>query len=393
MQGAIARGVGRLKIITGSVLKSSLLTIITLLALSIGSLLGGTAIVESIFMWDGVGKMAIDAITMRDYPVIQAYVIWMAIIYVVINLITDIVYHYLNPRIRLEIVMKIKKRTENVNNNRQRLIFRGKINKSNTSLIIWLIFALLIVLIAVLADVIVPYDPYEQDLSAALMPPDSHHLLGTDQYGRDMLSRVIKGAGISLSSSFALVVIITLTGCIAGIISGYYGGIIDSIIMRLSDIFLAFPGLVFAIAVASVMSGGLVSAVIALALISWPKYARIARAEVLAIKNEPYIQVARMSGLNTIRILIKHIIPNIADMIIVTAVLDIGNMMMEIAGLSFLGLGAEHPLAEWGLMVSQGRSFMQTAPWVVIAPGLAIFITVLVFNMLGDTLSDITGRQ
>ena len=236
--------------------------------------------------------------------------------------------------------MKIKKRTENVNNNRQRLIFRGKINKSNTSLIIWLIFALLIVLIAVLADVIVPYDPYEQDLSAALMPPDSHHLLGTDQYGRDMLSRVIKGAGISLSSSFALVVIITLTGCIAGIISGYYGGIIDSIIMRLSDIFLAFPGLVFAIAVASVMSGGLVSAVIALALISWPKYARIARAEVLAIKNEPYIQVARMSGLNTIRILIKHIIPNIADMIIVTAVLDIGNMMMEIAGLSFLGLGA-----------------------------------------------------
>ena len=276
--------------------------------------------------------------------------------------------------------MKIKKRTENVNNNRQRLIFRGKINKSNTSLIIWLIFALLIVLIAVLADVIVPYDPYEQDLSAALMPPDSHHLLGTDQYGRDMLSRVIKGAGISLSSSFALVVIITLTGCIAGIISGYYGGIIDSIIMRLSDIFLAFPGLVFAIAVASVMSGGLVSAV-------------IARAEVLAIKNEPYIQVARMSGLNTIRILIKHIIPNIADMIIVTAVLDIGNMMMEIAGLSFLGLGAEPPLAEWGLMVSQGRSFMQTAPWVVIAPGLAIFITVLVFNMLGDTLSDITGRQ
>ena len=289
--------------------------------------------------------------------------------------------------------MKIKKRTENVNNNRKRLIFRGKINKSNTSLIIWLIFALLIVLIAVLADVIVPYDPYEQDLSAALMPPDSHHLLGTDQYGRDMLSRVIKGAGISLSSSLALVVIITLTGCIAGIISGYYGGIIDSIIMRLSDIFLAFPGLVFAIAVASVMSGGLVSAVIALALISWPKYARIARAEVLAIKNEPYIQVARMSGLNTIRILIKHIIPNIADMIIVTAVLDIGNMMMEIAGLSFLGLGAEPPLAEWGLMVSQGRSFMQTAPWVVIAPGLAIFITVLVFNMLGDTLSDITGRQ
>lgn len=289
--------------------------------------------------------------------------------------------------------MKIKKTTENVNNNRQRLIFRGKINKSNTSLIIWLTFALLIVLIAVLADVIVPYDPYEQDLSAALMPPDSHHLLGTDQYGRDMLSRVIKGAGISLFSSFALVVIITLTGCIAGIISGYYGGIIDSIIMRLSDIFLAFPGLVFAIAVASVMSGGLVSAVIALALISWPKYARIARAEVLAIKNEPYIQVARMSGLNTIRILIKHIIPNIEDMIIVTAVLDIGNMIMEIAGLSFLGLGAEPPLAEWGLMVSQGRSFMQTAPWVVIAPGLAIFITVLVFNMLGDTLSDITGRQ
>jgi ABC-type dipeptide/oligopeptide/nickel transport system permease subunit len=282
--------------------------------------------------------------------------------------------------------MKIKKRTENVNNNRQRLIFRGKINKSNTSLIIWLIFALLIVLIAVLADVIVPYDPYEQDLSAALMPPDSHHLLGTDQYGRDMLSRVIKGAGISLSSSFALVVIITLIGCIAGIISGYYGGIIDSIIMRLSDIFLAFPGIVFAIAVASVLSGGITSAVIAVAAVSWPKYARLARSEVLSVCASDYIKAARMSGMSEFGIIIKHIIPNIAGIIVTTALLDIGHMMMEIAGLSFLGLGAAPPAAEWGAMMSNGRSMLQTAPWIILAPGVAIFVSVLIFNMFGESV-------
>ncbi|HIX38063.1 MAG TPA: ABC transporter permease [Candidatus Blautia pullistercoris] len=248
---------------------------------------------------------------------------------------------------------------------------------------------LLLILVAVFAPYITPYDPYEQDLGNALLAPCREYLLGTDRYGRDMLSRVIIGARSSISSAVLLVVIITVAGSIVGILCGYCQGKLDSFLMRLSDIFLAFPGMVFAIAAASVMSGGIMNAVAALAFISWPKYARIARSQVLTIKNAPYISAARLAGSGTGKIILKHIVPNIAGPVIVTAVLDIGTMMMEIAGLSFLGLGATPPTAEWGSMMSNGRSMLQTSPWVILAPGCAIFLTVMVFNLLGDTVRDI----
>lgn len=256
-------------------------------------------------------------------------------------------------------------------------------------LVIWSILALIIILIAAFGEHIAPFEAYEQNLSQALMKPDSTHLAGTDQYGRDVLSRVITGANISVFSSLILVLIICVTGSFIGIICGYFGGILDNIFMRIADIFLAFPGIVFAIAVASVLKGGIVSAVIALAFVTWPKYARLARSQVLAVKDSDYIYAAKMSGLNNISIIIRHIIPNIADMLIVTAFLDIGNMIMEIAGLSFLGLGAVPPAAEWGAMISGGRSFLQTAPWIIIAPGAAIFICVFIFNMLSDAIRDV----
>lgn len=163
----------------------------------------------------------------------------------------------------------------------------------------------------------------------------------------------------------------------------------DTFLMRVSDVFLAFPGMVFAIAAASVLKGGLFGAVAALALISWPKYARIVRSQVMSIKNAPYIEAARLAGSGTGKIILKHMIPNIAGPVITTAVLDIGTMMMEIAGLSFLGLGAMPPAAEWGSMMSNGRSMLQTSPWVILAPGCAIFLTVIVFNLLGDTVRDL----
>ena len=285
--------------------------------------------------------------------------------------------------------MKIKKRTENVNNNRQRLIFRGKINKSNTSLIIWLIFALLIVLIAVLADVIVPYDPYEQNLSIAKASPSLAHPFGTDRYGRDMLSRVIVGSKTSIYSTLLLVVGITVIGTIVGIICGWNGKKLDTILMRISDIFLAFPGLVFALAVAAVMGGGVQNAVIALGAISWPKYARIARSQTLAQKESLYMRAAILSGCSTGKLILKHILPNITGPILVTAMLDIGTMMMELAGLSFLGLGAKPPVAEWGSMMSDTRNLLTTHPWVTFAPGIAIFLSVMVFNLLGDTVRDL----
>lgn len=268
---------------------------------------------------------------------------------------------------------------------------KQKIKKDYTKikLAVYGALTLLLILVAVFAPYITPYDPYEQDLGNALLAPCREYLLGTDRYGRDMLSRVIMGARSSISSAVLLVVIITVAGSIVGIFCGYCQGKLDSFLMRLSDIFLAFPGMVFAIAAASVMSGGIMNAVAALAFVSWPKYARIARSQVLTIKNAPYISAARLAGSGTGKIILKHIVPNIAGPVIVTAVLDIGTMMMEIAGLSFLGLGATPPTAEWGSMMSNGRSMLQTSPWVILAPGCAIFLTVMVFNLLGDTVRDI----
>lgn len=251
------------------------------------------------------------------------------------------------------------------------------------------VLAGMVILIALFAPYLTPYDPYEQDLGNALLPPGKGHLLGTDRYGRDMLSRVMVGAQSTIFSALLLVVVITVTGSMIGIICGYHGGKLDVFLMRLSDVFLAFPGMVFAIAVASVMSGGIFNAVVALACISWPKYARITRSQVMAIKNMPYIEAAKLSGSGTLKIIRKHILPNIAGAIVVTAVLDIGTMIMEIAGLSFLGLGATPPTAEWGSMMSNGRSMLQTSPWVILAPGTAIFLTVMIFNLAGDTMRDI----
>lgn len=263
-----------------------------------------------------------------------------------------------------------------------------KKNKTKIKLYILLFVVSILFLVALFGEHIVPNDPYSQDLSNVLSPPNKEFIFGTDRYGRCLFSRVVVGAKTTMFSSLALVAIIATFGTIVGAICGYIGGKVDEIIMRISDIFLAFPGMVFAIAVAGVLGGGIVNAVISLALISWPKFSRLARGHVLTIKNSTYIQAAKLSGCSHMKIIFKHIFPNILGPIIVTATLDIGVMMMELAGLSFLGLGAMPPTAEWGSMMSNGRSMIQSSPWVIFAPGFAIFITVIIFNLLGDTLRD-----
>lgn len=265
--------------------------------------------------------------------------------------------------------------------------------RKHIKFIILLILVIVVLLIAALAPHLVPYDPYEQNLNEALKAPSTVHLLGTDRYGRDMLSRVIMGAQTSVYSSLALVMLITVIGSAIGLLCGYHGGKLDGVIMRVSDVFLAFPGMVFAIAAAGVLGGGIVSAVIALACISWPKYARITRSQVMAIKDEPFIAAARLAGTRGLKMIWRHILPNVAGPILVTAMLDIGTMMMELAGLSFLGLGAMPPIAEWGSMMSNGRSMLQTSPWVILAPGCAIFMTVMIFNLFGDTVRDVLDKR
>ncbi len=255
-------------------------------------------------------------------------------------------------------------------------------------LIVLSILVGILLLAAIFARQICPYDPYAQDLSISMQPPGPGHIMGTDEFGRDMFSRVLIGGRTSILSTLALVLIISIFGTFIGVLCGTFGGFLDSLVMRIADFFLAFPGLVFAMAVAALFSGGIINAVIALALISWPKYSRVARSQTLANMENSYIKAARLSGDNSAQLIFRHILPNILGPVLVTAMLDIGTMMMELAGLSFLNLGAQPPVAEWGNMMSTGRSMLQIYPWIVMSPGIAIFITVSLFNLLGDTVRD-----
>lgn len=261
-------------------------------------------------------------------------------------------------------------------------------NRTKERLYFFLFLTAILLLIVIFAEQICPYDPNAQDTGSALLPPGAGHIAGTDRFGRDMLSRILVGLKTSVTSTLILVAAITIAGSFLGLICGYFGGIIDTIVMRISDICLAFPGLVFAMAIAALLNGGISNAVLALALISWPKYARIARSQTLTVKSTNYLAAGRLAGCSSLQLIWRHILPNIAGPILVTSMLDIGTMMMELAGLSFLGLGAQPPTAELGNMMSGGRSMLQTYPWVVIGPGIAIFLAVVIFNLLGDAVRD-----
>lgn len=263
----------------------------------------------------------------------------------------------------------------------------------NKKLLPNLILAGGLIFVAVFAEFLTPLDPYAQDLEGALTPPNSVNLLGTDRYGRDVLSRVIMGSQTTLCASLLLLLTISVAGSLIGAICGYKGGKLDTFLMRVSDVFLAFPQMVFAVAAAGALGGGLFNAAAALAIIGWTKYARISRGLALTIRTLPYIDAAKMAGTSSAGILFFHVLPNIVGPVLVTAALDIGTIIMELAGLSFLGLGAMPPTAEWGAMMNNGRSMLQTAPWVILAPGVAIFITVAIFNLLGDKLRDVLDSK
>ena len=259
---------------------------------------------------------------------------------------------------------------------------------SRSRLYLWGGLLLALMLGVMLAGYLIPWDAYAQDLSMAEQPPSAAHLLGTDRYGRDMLARVLVGGRISISGALVVVLLITAIGAGIGTGSGWYGGRIEQAWMGLSDVFLAFPGLVLALAVAGVSGGGMLQAVLALAAIGWPKYARLSRRLTVSLKEEPYIDIARMRGISSWKIIGCHILPNMAGPLLTTAVLDIGTMMMELAALSFLGLGVKPPTPEWGAMMSEGRRFLQLSPWMVMAPGAAMCLTVGLFHLLGEALRE-----
>lgn len=254
---------------------------------------------------------------------------------------------------------------------------------------VFLILALLIVGVAIFAPQLAPKDPLEAVMLDSLKAPCAEYPLGTDKLGRDMLSRIIYGTRTSMVMTLVLVAVIFVVGTALGVIAGYFGGIADAVIMRIADMMISFPGLVLAIAIAGMLGPNLVNAVIAISAVSWTKYARLARSMVLKVKKALYIEAAVVNGTKTIPILWKHVLPNMITQMIVTAAADIGTMMLELASLSFLGFGATPPTPEWGLMLNEGRTYMAKAPWLMIYPGIAIVIVVIVFNMLGDSIRDV----
>lgn len=246
----------------------------------------------------------------------------------------------------------------------------------------------LLLICAIFAEQLAPYDPIAQELLLRRQPPSAQHWMGVDEVGRDILSRVIFGARISLQIGVVSVSLAIIVGALLGAVAGYQGGWVDDLIMRLMDILLAFPSLLLAIAVVAILGPGLMNMLYAIAFVSIPVYARIVRASVLSVKAQDYILAARAIGVPPTRILFRNVLPNCLTPLIVQGTLGIATAILDAAGLSFLGLGARPPTPEWGAMLGQGRGSVFTAPHIVIFPGLAIMLTVLGFNLLGDGLRD-----
>jgi len=252
--------------------------------------------------------------------------------------------------------------------------------------------AILLFLLAIFSQVISPFPGHimdEANVSQKLLPPTSVNFYGTDELGRDIFSRVLYGTRVSLTTAILSVGLALLIGVPLGAIAGTLGGWIDEVIMRITDIFLSFPPLLLAIALVSILGPGLENAMIAIALSWWPWYTRLVRGQAISMKERKFVQAAEAIGTPTWKIIFKHIVPNTISPVIVQASMDMGGVILTVASLSFLGLGAQPPIPEWGLMISTSRNYFPDAWWYSIFPGLAIFITVLVFNLLGDGLREI----
>jgi peptide/nickel transport system permease protein len=271
----------------------------------------------------------------------------------------------------------------------QRLYFGWLRLRSNPLAMAGLIVILALILVALTAPLLAPIGPNAQDLARRLMPPSAQHWLGTDELGRDIYSRLVHGSRITLFISFLVAAIAAPIGLLVGTTAGYCGGLIDAALMRLTDIFLALPGLVLALAFVAGLGPGIENAIIAIALTQWPPIARLARAETLTVRASDYIAAIRIQGAGAPRIIVKHIMPMCVPSVIVRITLNMAGIILTAAGLGFLGLGAQPPLPEWGAMLSTGRQYMLGSWWLAAMPGLAILTVSLAFNLFGDGLRDV----
>jgi len=241
---------------------------------------------------------------------------------------------------------------------------------------------------AILAPLLAPYDPLLQDLGSRLRPPSPEHWLGTDSLGRDIASRILYGARISLIIGVVVVASAGVVGTTIGLIAGYAGGLVDEALMRLTEVFLAFPALILAMAIAGALGPSLTNAIIAIAAVTWAVYARLTRGQILSLRQREFVEAARAIGASRVRIVWHHLLPNVLAPLMIQASFDLGSSIIAAAGLSFIGFGAQPPTPEWGVMISEGRNYISTQPWLSLFPGLAILFAVGSFNLLGDGLRD-----
>ena len=371
-------------------LKNAAIPLVTVIGLEFGILLGGAVITETIFAWPGVGRLAVDAIFSRDYPLVQAIVAVLATLFVLINLAVDLVYTYLDPADRLRAERPV---TEAIavalpavaRARRRRVSFRA-------------VFGITVLLAmggsALLAPRLAPWDPARQMLLERLRPPAwearglREHPLGTDHLGRDILSRILHGGRISLLVGLSAVALAAGLGVTLGLCAGFFGGRADAIIMRIVDVFLAIPYILLAMGVVFALGPSLLNVILVMGATRWVQFARIVRADVLSIREREFVTGARARGNRSGRLLLRHVLPNALTPIIVVATLELAFMIIYESALSFLGLGVQPPTPTWGWMLADGRNYIATAWWLATFPGLAIMLTVLAVNLLGDWLRD-----
>ncbi|MEI7769769.1 MAG: nickel transporter permease [Chloroflexales bacterium] len=267
-------------------------------------------------------------------------------------------------------------------------LFIRRFRKETTALI-GLAIIVVFVALAILAGLISPYPPLEQNISASLQAPSAAHLFGADKLGRDIFSRILHGARISLFTGLSVVVMAAGVGVLVGALAGYLGGWWDEAIMRVTDIFFAFPSLILAMSIAGALGPSLQNALIAVAVVSWPIYARLMRGQVLVLRDQEFVQAARAIGVGDAGILLRHILPNTLSPLLVQASFDMGGTILAVSGLSFIGFGAQPPTPEWGVMISEGRNYITAQWWLTFYPAMSMLLVVTGFNLVGDGLRDI----
>ena len=272
-------------------------------------------------------------------------------------------------------------------NQRRRKIARA-IRKNKTTLV-GIVLTFFILLVALLAPWLAPFDPMHQNISGGDLPPGPVHILGTDSYGRDVLSRILLGARVSLGIALSAVGLAITIGSLVGVIAGYKGGLVDAITIRVIDMLMTFPTIILGLMVLAVLGSGMFNLAVAIAVAITPRFARVARGSAIAMRERDYVQAARALGMSDFRIIFVHVLPNLANEILVVGTLWTGTAILQEAGLSFIGLGVKPPTPSWGGMIRDGVNLLLSQPWLSIAPGVAIFIVVLAFNMIGDGLRDV----